>query len=532
MNTPPVYTTTEIRKIESLVLTAPNPPCLMEKAGLAAAEIAKARFLTHDRNRVLVLAGPGNNGGDAFVLARHLRAWEMRVTLVFTGETERLSQDAKQALNRWQLAGGSINSDIPATEQWDCVIDGLFGIGLDKKRTLSEKYQKLILHVNSLNIPILALDIPSGLHSDSGNAQDVTIRADITATFIALKPGLLTHDGCDFCGKIILCDLGIDTAAMIPPQTWLLNKSSIGSRLPRPRPANSHKGSYGSVGILGGTSGMIGAALLAGRAALKLGAGRVYLGLLAAENTPAFDPNQPELMLRSPRDFFVPDFLDCLVVGPGLGTQITACAYLEQALHTDLPLIIDADALNLIASYSELSHILQKREASAVLTPHPAEAARLLDLSTAEVQRDRLNTARYLAEQFNCPIVLKGAGSICALPNGHCYFNTTGNPGLSTAGTGDVLSGFLGALLTQGLSPEDALLSAVYLHGAAADALLDRLYGPVGMTASEIILSARKLLNCWVYRSNFKTRYDCFSHDLVESSHQPSAKSEMQRTHT
>lgn len=247
---------------------------------------------------------------------------------------------------------------------------------------------------------------------------------------------------------------------------------------------------------------MIGAALLAGRAALKLGAGRVYLGLLAQEGTPVVDPVQPELMLRPPSDFFDSDLLDSLVIGPGLGKEIAACIHLEQALQTGLPLVLDADALNLIAAYPELGDALKARKTATILTPHPAEAARLLRMTTAAVQHDRLNAAQTLAQQFNCAIVLKGAGSICALPDGACYFNTSGNPGLSSAGTGDVLSGFLGALLVQGLSAKNALLLAVYLHGAAADVLLDQQCGPVGMTASEVIPAARDLLNRWISKKN------------------------------
>ena len=502
MNTRPIYTTAEIRKIESLVLSVPHSPPLMEKAGLAAAKVAHTRLLTDDKQRILILAGPGNNGGDALVAARHLREWGRQVTLVFTGEAGRLPQDARQALAQWQSVGGTVIPELPDGGQWDAAIDGLFGIGLNETRLLAESYRQLIRQINQLNLPVLALDIPSGLLSDSGRVPDVAVKAAITTTFIALKPGLLTHDGCDYCGKIMVCDLELDAAALIPPQNWQLDRAGIAQRLPSPRRANSHKGTYGSLGILGGATGMIGAALLAGRAALKLGAGRVYLGLLAQEDVPVVDSVQPELMLRSPSDFFNPDFLEGLVIGPGLGSEIAACICLERALQTCLPLVLDADALNLIAQHTELSSTLQARKAPAILTPHPAEAARLLNTSVTEIQRNRLEAARNLAREFNCAVVLKGAGSICAFPNGHCHFNTSGNPGLSSAGTGDVLSGFLGALLVQGLLPENALLLAVYLHGAAADVLLKQQNGPLGMVASEIIPAARNLLNRWIEEEN------------------------------
>ncbi|MCO6426537.1 NAD(P)H-hydrate dehydratase [Nitrosomonas communis] len=508
MNNPiPVYSTTEIREIEQLAAALPDSPCLMEKAGLAAAHIAKDKLLSNGKNKVLVLAGPGNNGGDAFVAARHLHAWGFQVTTVFTGISSRLSQDAKHALENWLKAGGELHSAIPSAEQWHAVIDGLFGIGLNyAKHPLDEKYQRLIETINSMNLPVLALDIPSGLGADSGVAPHTAIKAAITATFIGLKPGLLTHEGGEYCGEIVLCGLDLVATAMKSPHSWLLDQVIIKELLPPPRPTNSHKGVFGSVGIIGGSSGMVGAALLAGSAALKLGAGRVYLGLIV-NPPPRIDPTQPELMLRSADELFEFNHLSCLIIGPGLGKEITACLCLEKALQTSLPLVLDADALNLIACHSELASALRIRKAPSILTPHAAEAARLLNTDIAAVQNNRLQAAKNLAKHFHCSFVLKGAGSICMLPNGYCYFNTSGNPGLSSAGTGDVLSGMIGALLAQGLSSENALLLAVYLHGAAADTLLATLHGPIGMTASEIIYSARHLLNRWIYGDNAQCRY-------------------------
>jgi hydroxyethylthiazole kinase-like uncharacterized protein yjeF len=508
MNNPiPLYSTADIREIEQLAVARPNPPNLMEKAGLAAAHITKDKLLSDDKNKILVLAGPGNNGGDAFVTARYLRTWGFQVTTIFTGEPSKLSHDAKQALQNWLSMGGELYHDIPSSGSWHVIIDGLFGIGLNPaKSPLDEKYQLLIEAVNNMNLPVLALDIPSGLNADNGTAPSTAIKATITATFIGLKPGLVTHDGCEYAGEIILCDLDLDAISMKSPQSWLLDETLIKTLLPAPRPANSHKGAFGSVGIIGGASGMIGAALLAGSGALKLGAGRVYLGLLA--NQPStVDPAQPELMLRPVDELFELDHLTCLVVGPGLGKEISACLCLEKILQTSLPLVLDADALNLIAHHSELASVLRTRHAPSLLTPHAAEAARLLGTDIATVQNHRMKAAEDLARNFNCSVVLKGAGSICAFPNGHCYLNASGNPGLSSAGTGDVLSGMTGALLAQGLTSENALLLAVYLHGAAADALLETLAGPIGMTASEIIDSARHLLNQWVYGHHARFRY-------------------------
>ena len=280
----------------------------------------------------------------------------------------------------------------------------------------------------------------------------------------------------------------------------MMDRAHAQKLLPPRRPANSHKGMFGSVGIIGGAAGMIGAALLAGSAALKLGAGRVYLGLIAGDGL-GVDTAQPELMLRPIEELFKLENLNCLVVGPGLGTDPNARYWLRCALESRLPLVLDADALNLIATHKSICSLLRKRTAPSILTPHPAEAARLLDTTVAAVQQDRMAAAAELMAKFNCCILLKGAGSVCAIPDGRRYINTSGNPGLSSAGTGDILSGITGALLAQGSAPEEALLLAVYLHGAAADALLEQLAGPVGMAASEIIPMARSLLNGWIYHT-------------------------------
>lgn len=499
-NCPAIYSTAEIREIERLAAALPSPPPSMEKAGLAAAEVARDKLLTHGRTRVLVLAGPGNNGGDAFAVARHLRSWRYEVTLMFTGQRANLSDDAKQMHDAWLASGGEILLEIPESTVWDALIDGLFGIGLDQRngRDLTDQYLALINTVNNMKLPVLALDVPSGLGSDTGKVCGAAVKAAMTVTFIGLKAGLVTHRGPDYCGEIFLRDLDLDVPSLHEPSSWMLDQACAQKLLPPPRPADSHKGMFGSIGIIGGSAGMIGAVLLAGTAALKLGAGRVYLGLVAG-NALGVDTTQPELMLRPIHELFKLDNLDCLIAGPGLGTGPDACFWLSCALESKLPLVLDADALNLVASHSRIANLLRERKASSILTPHPAEAARLLNSDISVVQGDRMSAAADLSERFNCCAVLKGAGSICAMPGGKRYINKSGNPGLSSAGTGDILSGMTGAFLTQGLSPENSLLLSVYLHGAAADVLQTLHGGPVGMTASEIPDAARNLLNQWIY---------------------------------
>lgn len=504
-----VYSTEQIRAIEQQLLSLPNPPPLMERAGYAAARITREKLLANaSHQRILVLAGPGNNGGDAFVAARYLADWGYAVTVVFAGDTHRLPHDARKALQAWLSIGGEITQTIANQSAWDALIDGLFGIGLQpsQARPIEGIYRQWIEAVNQMQCPVLSLDIPSGLGSNDGCIYGVAIRATITVTFIGFKPGLLTNFGPDCCGEIIVESLNIDESDFPEPQIRLLNQSFIQALLPSPRIANSHKGSYGSVAIIGGASGMIGATFLTGRAALHLGAGRIYIGILA-EQAPAVDFMQPELMLRSPTELLALDSLNCMMVGPGMGTSSLAAKLLQQAIDLPLPLILDADALNLLAQHIDLTEKLTHRKVPTLLTPHPAEAARLLNCTTATVQNNRMQAALNLAQQFNSTIVLKGAGSICCLTDGKRYINTSGNAGLSTAGTGDVLTGMIGALIAQGMNPEHALLLAVHLHGAAADDLRERNLGSIGMTASELALVTRKLLNEWItQKSNQSTR--------------------------
>jgi hydroxyethylthiazole kinase-like uncharacterized protein yjeF len=490
----PVYGAAEVREIERLASPAGTAP-LMRQAGLAAAEVACERLLTGDRSSVLVLAGPGNNGGDALWVARHLKDRWFKVEVVFTGRADKLSPEAREALEAWRQVGGEPRTDLPAHGRWDGVVDGLFGIGL--ARDLEEPYLDLVERVNALGLPVLAIDIPSGLCSDTGRVRGVAVNATLTVTFVALKPGLLTHSGTEHCGEIVLRELGVDAPALLQPRMRVLDLESAVAALP-PRRANSHKGSFGSAGILGGAQGMTGAAFLAGRAALRLGAGRVYLGMLA-ERHPPLDIGQPELMVRAADEVLALEHLSCLAVGPGMGRMREASRALDAALKSRLPLVLDADALNLLAGSTRLQRALRKRPAPAILTPHPAEAARLLGSDTSAVQDDRVAAAEELTRRYNALVVLKGAGSICASPGGVTWINTTGNPGLASAGQGDVLSGMIAAFLAQGLDAADALHLGVFLHGAAADALVERGVGPVGMTAGEVTEAARDLLNRWVY---------------------------------
>jgi hydroxyethylthiazole kinase-like uncharacterized protein yjeF len=486
----PIYLSADIRAIEGAVATAARPMLLMERGGLAAAELAR-EVAGGNGKPVLVFAGPGNNGGDAFVLARHLKQWYFKVAVVFAGDEKKLSADASSALRAWRAAGGAVSEALPPAQGWGLVVDGVFGIGLE--REVAGRHAEWVAAINRPGAPVLALDVPSGLQSDTGRVMGCAVRATHTVTFIALKPGLLTLDGPDHCGEIHLRTLDVDTQAFRPANGFLLGQEILDVAL-KPRARNSHKGDYGSVGIIGGDHGMVGAALLAGRAALKLGSGRVYVGLLASDG-PLADATQPELMLRSADEVLKLRNLTCLAVGPGLGQMPDAALHLLAALESGLPLVLDADALNLLAAADPLAQRLRARAAPSLLTPHPAEAARLLATTTREVQNDRVGAAIKLAKTFNSFVALKGAGTICAAPEGTWHINTSGNPGMASAGMGDVLTGVIAALIAQGAEPGMGLLAAVHLHGAAADRAVGDGAGPVGLTAIETIEAARALLN-------------------------------------
>lgn len=489
MQTVPVYQTEQIRAIEQWALALDPPPPLMERAGLATAELVR-RVAPDQARRILVLAGPGNNGGDAFVAARYLKQWWYDVRVVFTGDATKLKADASAAFRAWQEAGGTSTPGIPANLDWHIAIDGLFGIGLQRK--LDDRHTELVNAVNAAGRTVVAIDVPSGIDADSGQIMGAAICASHTITFLGLKAGLHTLDGPDHAGEIHLDTLGIDTPPVPDGHGYLIGDEVISAALP-PRRQNSHKGRYGDVAVIGGATGMVGAALLAGRAALKLGAGRVLVGLLG--EGPAVDYGQPDLMLRPVEELLERTDVSAVVVGPGLGRSDSALHALSKAARMDAPIVFDADALNLIASSKGLKETLQKRAQPTLLTPHPAEAGRLLGMDTQSVQEDRIGSALELAAQYNAAVVLKGCGSICAFPEGTWCINISGNPGMATAGMGDVLSGILGALIAQGAAAHSALLAGVHVHGMAADELLANGIGPVGMTASETIDAARSVWN-------------------------------------
>jgi hydroxyethylthiazole kinase-like uncharacterized protein yjeF len=498
MSRTPVLTTAEIRAIEQAA--DGRTPSLMQRAGLATALVA--RRLAEDTGApVLVVAGPGNNGGDAWVAAHHMRKNFTRVVVLDVAGGEPKAPEARASKAEFVAGGGEVVREWPADMHASLIVDGLLGLGIS--RNLDAPYTYIVSRINGAQVPVLSIDVPSGLDSESGCVLGSAVRASHTLTFIAHKVGLHTGDGPDYCGHVEVEPLGARDEALAVARGALLAPAAMRGWL-APRKRNSHKGHYGSLGIIGGNRGMVGAALLAGRAALATGAGKVSLGLLSSD-APPVDFAQPELMLRPIDDVVA---CDVIVAGPGAGQSpsATSVSMFERNLLPTLiaqakPLVLDADALNAIAYNEQLrKDVCARRKAATLLTPHPAEAARLLGRTTAQVQENRLAAALELADHFKAHVVLKGTGSICAFPDGRWSVNSTGNPGLASGGTGDVLAGMIGALLCQGLDAERALQYAVCLHGAAADALVARGKGPIGLTASEIVSESRRLLNVWTAR--------------------------------
>ena len=482
-----LYNVAEVRAIERAALAAAPAGALMRRAGAAAAELAAQ--LLPGGGRLLAIAGPGNNGGDALEAATLLASRGWNVTIDFRGKPAALSADAADALRRAQASAAQFGQADMA-DAWDLVLDGLFGIGL--ARPIAGELAELVRAVNRLRCPVLALDVPSGLDADTGaivGPDGAAIRASHTLTFIADKPGLHTADGCDHAGLVEVASLDIPPALFPAPAAWLAGIDLFAASL-HPRRQNSHKGSFGDVAILGGAQGMSGAAILAARTAALSGAGRVFAGFLA--EPPAYDPPHPEIMCRRAADLDLEQA--AVVAGPGLGSSGQARSMLSQVLAGAAPLVLDADALNMVAAGVDLRSALSRRS-GALLTPHPLEAARLLGCSAAQVQADRLAAARRLAADFGAVVVLKGAGSVIAHPDGLAVINITGGPALATAGTGDVLAGLCGALLAQRWPAWEAALAAVWLHGAAADMLVDQGVGPVGLVASELPRMVRTCLN-------------------------------------
>ena len=452
----PLHDISATRQHEATAISAAGPQVLMQRAGLAVARLGRA--LAPHAHTVWIACGPGNNGGDGFEAAVHLQQWDKRPIVQWLGDAALLPPDAAASLERARHAGVTFTTAPPPIGPRDLCIDALLGLG---GRAPTGAMADCIAAIQRCGASVLAVDLPTGLNSDTGTPHDHAVRADHTLSLLTLKPGLFTGHGRDLAGQVWFDDLGAGADAS-SATAWLSSPP-----IPIPRAHASHKGSYGDVAVIGGAPGMRGAAVLAATAALHAGAGRVYISTLG-DDSAAGATTWPELMWRSPET--LP--LSALAVACGCGGGTLVGAVLPRVLTEARQLVLDADALNAVAQDAALQIQLRMRGArdqTTVLTPHPLEAARLLGRSTLEVQSDRLATARQLADHFGAVVVLKGSGSIIAAPGRRPRINPTGNARLATAGTGDVLAGMVAAQLAAGTSALEAACAAVFRHGAAAD---------------------------------------------------------------
>ncbi|MGU7773181.1 NAD(P)H-hydrate dehydratase [Burkholderia sp. MR1-5-21] len=488
----------DLRAAETAAAAALPPHTLMGRAGAAAARWLSER-VAHDGRPVWFAVGPGNNGGDALVAAAELQRLGVATEAWMPVAVK--PDDAQWALGLARAAGVPVSTEPPASfEGYAWVVDGLFGIGL--ARALDGAFADIAARIAArarTTGRVLALDVPSGLDSDTGHivGAGVAVAATHTLTFIAAKPGLYMGEGRDLAGVVDVASL--DVPAPAAPAMMLNAPALFADALPA-RAFASHKGTFGSLAVIGGDTGMCGAPILAARAALFAGAGKVYVGFLGA-GAPPYDPPFPELMLH-PADGLDLAEMTAIAAGCGLGTRDAAATLVRDVLAHGAATLFDADALNLIAAHPELADAVAARGAqgnACILTPHPLEAARLLGCDTATVQRDRLAAAHALAARFASVVVLKGAGTVIAAPDGRLTVNPTGNAALATGGTGDVLGGLIGALLAQRVPQYEAALAGVYLHGLAADTLVADGTGPAGLTAGELAPMVRTLINRHFY---------------------------------
>jgi len=482
-----VYTAEQVRGLDRRAIDDFGIPGyeLMTRSGHAT--LNALRSLWPAARSITVLCGPGNNGGDGYVVARVARAQSMRATVVALGDPGSLAGDARRAYQDFVSAGGSCTPWSVATLESDVIVDALFGTGL--ARELGGEAAAMVAAMNASGRPVVAVDIPSGLHADTGAMLGVATRAQLTVSFIGRKLGCYVGDGIEHTGRLVLDDLDVPAATFdrTEPVARLIDEATVAQALPR-RPRASHKGANGHVLVIGGGPGMPGAARLAGEAALRAGAGLVTVAV-HPDNT-GIVAARPELMCVAARS--ADDVRGALeratvvAIGPGLGHDAWAEDLLDAALRSALPFVIDADALNLLAAAPRACE-------HWVLTPHPGEAARLLECTTAVVQADRLKAARELQSRFRGIVVLKGAGSIVQTPESVPYLCDRGNPGMAAGGMGDVLTGVVAGIAAQCGDLALAARAGVFVHAQAGD--LAARAGERGLLASDVLRQVRACVN-------------------------------------
>ena len=482
-----LYRAAQVRELDRIAIEEFGIPgaVLMGRAGEAA--FRSMRLHWPKVRRIAVVCGLGNNGGDGYVIARLAAEAGLDVGVLQVGDPQRLQGDALRARRLLDATPVVVYPfDVRALSDADLIVDALLGTGL--KGEPHGEWREAIQAINAADKPVLAVDIPSGLDADTGCVQGAAVRAALTVTFIGLKQGMVTADGPDHCGVIQFNDLGVpsEVFARVAASATRIELKDL-PRLPGRR-RNSHKGDYGRLLVIGGEHGMAGALRLCGEAALRVGAGLVYLAT-RADHAAVISAQRPELLcygVERPEQLApLLERADVIAIGPGLGQSEWASQLLARVLDTGLPLVVDADALNLLA-------LEPLRRDNWILTPHPGEAARLLKTNTSEIQNDRFTAATDLQKRYGGVVVLKGAGTLVVTEQ-RVEVCSAGNPGMASAGMGDVLTGVIAGLIAQGLGLEEAARLGVCLHAAAGDKAAQQ--GERGLIASDLLPWLRPMLS-------------------------------------
>lgn len=484
-----LYTAQDCRTLDKTAIEQFHIPgfTLMERAANAVVEAARAVYPAN--NSWLILCGAGNNGGDGYLVGQLAHEFGVKTRVVALSDPAALSGDAALAFARCQeTCGEPLRWPAEIPDNVNLVIDAMLGTGLD--RPVEGHYREAITAINALDCPRVAVDIPSGLSADTGAVLGCAVHADLTVTFIGKKRGLYTADGPEQSGRILFdrLDLPAGVYDCVPQPGHLLNADYLASRLTR-RARNSHKGQFGHVLLVAGNHGMSGAARLAAEGALRAGAGLVTVAT-HPDHAAVLNIGRPEMMVRSvanaPEVIESGDRATVIAIGPGLGTDAWAQALYGACRDDERPLVVDADGLNLLSRDPVIRD-------NWVLTPHPAEAARLLGCTTPDVQADRVAAALQLADRYQAVVILKGCGSVVAAPDGRWDICALGNPGMSTGGSGDVLTGVVAAMLAQGFACFDAARLATLAHAAAGDRAA--VQGERGLLALDIAHQLQQVVN-------------------------------------
>jgi len=479
---------------------------LMENAGRGAAEVISNVFPDLQKKRIAIVAGKGNNGGDGFVIGRHLLNKGISTKVFLLTESRSLRGDAETNYQIFSRMKGEVVS-IPSSkdyqkvkrdlEKFDLLIDGIFGTGLDAE--VRGYYREVIDHLNTLKKPIVAIDIPSGLSANTGKPLGTAIRASLTITFGLPKVGHLISPGIDYVGEVKVIDIGIPRSLVDEEkiQTHLLEEEEIRKWLSIPRRLDTHKGDYGHLLVIAGSVGKTGAAAMACEAALRMGAGLVTLAIPKSLNSimemkltevmtePLPETPKQTLGLRAFNSLLrLCEKKSAVIIGPGIGTfKETQSLVLKLIKTLDIPIVLDADGLTALATQPKT---LPAANRSLVITPHPGEMARLINSTAKEVQEDRIGISNKFSQSNHVHLVLKGFRTLIASPKGEVFINPTGNPGMASGGTGDVLTGMIGGLICQGFDILTSLQISVYLHGLAGDKAAQEM-GEKSLVATDII---------------------------------------------